>query len=430
MAPDKQARNKKPRIDYDAPTTAGISIVDDEEGNEFASAMEEGHRVDPRLQKIFVMAVVLLVLYFLGLVIPTDIFNTALHSGGTNTGYSFSWFVDDLLANVNGIVGVLTGHDDGVVSYGQKMIRYVVIAVTGAGLALTGAMYQGSFKNALISPSTLGVNNGATLGMMVWIVFFVAEDGSNVAWLDGFKGTAGTPDYLWSMYSLSLISFLGCLLIVGIVLAVFFIGSRGSSSPIMMIITGQVIGSVLGAVSNSIRYYYIAENPYSAKSQLLTDLMIASFYRDYTWIDIFAIAIPLIIAFVVVFRLSGRMMMFSFSEGEARTMGVNTKKMQIAIVAVGTLLTAILISFCGQIGFVGFLVPHMARRFVGPNFRYLLPATLLMGGIFVLGAYVLLMSTLGSDYETMVGMFISIGGAAVFLVQALGGKGGARGEFR
>ena len=425
----RERKDKKPRIEYEAATKQGISLVDEEEGNAYAAAVDEGHKVDPRLQKIFIMVVALVAIYFVGLIIPKDMLNEALHNTGYNSGYSFSWFVEDLLYNVNGLVGVLTGHDDGVISFGNTMIRYVVIMVTGAGLALTGAMYQGSFKNALISPSTLGVNSGAGLGMMIWIVFFVAEDGSNVAWLDSFKGTAGTPDYLWSMYSLSLISFLGCLIIVGVVLAVFKAGSRGGSNPIMMIITGQIIGSILGAVSGSIRYWYIAENPYGVKAQLLTDLAIASFYRDYTWIDIFAIGLPLLLAFAVVWRMSGRMMLFSFDEGEARTMGVNTRKMQIAIVGVGTLLTAVLISFCGQIGFVGFLVPHMARRLVGPNFHYLLPATALMGGLFVLCAYILVSATLGPDYETMVGMFISIGGAAIFLITALRGKGGTRGEF-
>ena len=81
-------------------------------------------------------------------------------------------------------------------------------------------------------------------------------------------------------------------------------------------------------------------------------------------------------------------------------------------------------------GFVGFLVPHLARRLVGPNFGYLAPAAAALGSVFVLGAYVLVSATLGSTYETMTGMFISIGGAAVFLVTAMRGKGGANGAFK
>jgi iron complex transport system permease protein len=310
------------------------------------------------------------------------------------------------------------------------MIRYVMIAITGAGMALCGAVYQGSFKNALVSPSTLGVSSGATLGMMIWVVFFVADDGSNVAWLDSYSAEGSSVlDYLSSNYSLSLLSFVGCILVVAIVVTTMRLAGRGTTSPIFMIITGQVIGSVMGAVSNTIRYYYLASNPYSAKSELLTNLQIASFYRTYTWIDLVAVGVPLVITFLVVMALRRRMNLLAFSEGEARTMGVDTGKMQMLVVGLCTLLTAIIVSFCGQIGFVGFLVPHLARRLVGPHFSYLLPAATVIGAIFVLAAYTIVLTTVGSSYETMVGMYISIGGAIVFLATALRGKGGARGQF-
>lgn len=104
-------------------------------------------------------------------------------------------------------------------------------------------------------------------------------------------------------------------------------------------------------------------------------------------------------------------------------MGVDSKRTQIIVVAVCTLLTAIIICFCGRVGFVGFLVPHLARRAVGPNFKYLLPASMAFGAVFVLGSYLLVAVLLGPEYETMVGMFISIFGAAIFLIQVLRGIG-------
>jgi iron complex transport system permease protein len=124
------------------------------------------------------------------------------------------------------------------------------------------------------------------------------------------------------------------------------------------------------------------------------------------------------------------MMLLAFEEGESRTMGIDARRMQIVVVGLCTLLTAIIVSFCGAVGFVGFLVPHLARRLVGPNFKYLLPASVVLGGVFVLGAYLLLMVTLGGSYQTMLGMFISIGGAAVFLVTALRGRGRIDGTFK
>ncbi|MGN0077427.1 MAG: FecCD family ABC transporter permease [Coriobacteriales bacterium] len=411
--------------------SAGSITLEDQEDNVYRLARDAGHKVDPRLQVVFVLCALLAALYFFGLIVPKDLLNSAVHNSGMSGGYSFAWFVEDLQDNIAGLVGVLTGHDDGPVSFGSTMIRYAIIAMTGAGLALCGAVYQGAFKNALVSPSTLGVHSGATLGLMIWVVFFVADDGSNVTWLSGYNGSGTGWDYLVSTYSLSAISFAGCLLVVGSVLLVMRLAGRGrSNSAIMMIICGQVIGSVLGAVSNSVRYWYVAGDPYSAKASLLTDLQIASFYRSYELIDIAAIGIPLIAAFAAVMVLRRRMSLMSMGAEEARTLGVDAAKMNYVVVGLCTLLTAILISFCGSVGFVGFLVPHMARRLVGPDFGYLLPAAAVLGSVFVLGAFVLMSMTLGPAYETMVGMFISIFGAAVFLATALRGEGGARGEFR
>lgn len=421
----RRTRQAAPR-----PAAAGSINIEDQEDNSYRLAREAGHKVDPRLQVIFVLCVVLAALYAFGLIVPKDLLNFALHNGGMNSGYSFAWFVEDLQANVAGLVGVLTGHDDGPVAFSSTMIRYLVIAITGAGLALCGAVYQGAFRNALVSPSTMGVQSGATLGMMLWVVFFVADDGSNVSWLTGYDGSSSTWEYLVNTYSLSVLSFAGCLLVVCTVLLVMRLGGKAAGSAIMMIICGQLIGSVMGAVSNTVRYWYVAGDPFGAKASLITSLQIASFYRNFTMIDVVAISIPLIACFATVMALRRRMSLLSFGAEEARSMGVDAVKMNFVVVGLCTLLTAILISFCGSVGFVGFLVPHMARRLVGPSFSYLLPASAVLGAVFVLGAYVLMAMTLGPAYETMVGMFISIFGATVFLVTALRGGGGVRGEFK
>lgn len=414
-----------------AAATADNIRIEGEQRNVYAESVDEGHKVDPRLQAIFVLCIVLVSLYFFGLVVPKNLFNPNLHQSGYGAGYSFSWFVDDLMANVNGLVSVILGHDDAPVAFSSTMVRYLVIAMTGAGLALCGAVYQGSFRNALVSPSTLGVMSGATAGMMLWVVFFVDDDGTNVPWLSTYAGSDdGFLAQLVSNYSLAAISFIGCLIVVGCVLAIMRFARGGSASPIMLIIAGQVIGGVMGALSNSIRYFYVYSNPFGAKAELLTELQIASFYRNYTWIDLVLVGVPIVITLIVIMKLRRRMQALSLGEGEARSLGIDAKRMQVLVVGLCTLLTAILISFCGMVGFVGFLVPHLARRLVGPDFSYLLPAATVLGAVFVLGAYVLLLMTLGSSYETMVGMFISIGGAAVFLVTALRGKGGSRGEFR
>ncbi|MDR3364775.1 MAG: iron ABC transporter permease [Clostridiales Family XIII bacterium] len=364
--------------------------------------------------------------------------------------YTLSGFIAELQGNVEHLIGVFTGQDDlWTQSYLGSMLRQMVVALAGAGLALCGAVYQGAFRNALLAPSTLGVMSGAQFGLMIWVVlfgvttdrpwfrkFFTEVDHVQATFITEHKfyvqaeGVDTGLYYLWDSLSLALFSFAGCVLVVALVLLTMRLSKRVRTSAIMLIITGQMIGGVTGAVYSTVRYYYIVTDPWGMKAGLLTELQISSFYRNFSWIDIVCIGLPLLVTFLVVMKLRQKMMLLSFDEGESRTMGTDVRRMQIIIVGLCTLLTAIIVSFCGAVGFVGFLVPHLTRRLVGPNFRYLLPATTVFGAVFVLGAYMLLAMTMGTGYQTMLGMYISIGGAIIFLATALRGKGVAYGGFR
>lgn len=151
-------------------------------------------------------------------------------------------------------------------------------------------------------------------------------------------------------------------------------------------------------------------------------LQISSFYRTYTVVDLALVGVPLLLLFAFVMAFRRQLTLLTFTEAEARTMGVETQKIRYLVIVLATLLTAVIVSFCGRVGFVGFIVPHLARRLVGPQISYLMPASFLLGGVFVLGAYVLINIVLGGAYSTMAGMFISIGGALVFLFTVLRDK--------
>lgn len=415
------------------PTSADIGFLD-EGDNAFAESVDAGHKVDPRAQRIFVVAVLLAAVYAIGCIVPKDLLNWGLLASTDTAAYTdgltLSTFVERLQANLAGLVGALAGDPSGD-DYVDVMVRYVVIALAGAGLALSGAVYQGAFRNALVSPSTLGVMTGGQFGMTLWVLAVTAGGGTvTLAVTPAAGGQAGALDYLASSYGLAGTAFAGCFLVVGLVLLTMRLAGSQGTSGIMMIITGQVVGGIVGVFGTLVRYYYTTTDPYGEAAQLLQDLAVASFYREFTWLDIVALGVPLALTFLVVMHLRQKMMLLAFDRSEQRTLGVDTRRMNAVVVGLCTLLTAIVISFCGTVGFVGFLVPHLARRLVGPNFKYLLPASTVIGAVFVLGAYVLIETTLGVDYAQMCGMFISIGGAAVFLATALRGKGAAYGAFK
>ena len=419
------------------PTSIDIEFVDGGDAeNMYAQTVDAGHKVDERVQRIFVICIVLVVVYLIGLLAPKALIDALSVEAATNTGDLSQLFSRitpaELVSATQGRIATVVGEFQGT-SDGHLFVRYIVIALAGAGLALSGAVYQGSFRNALVSPSTLGVMTGGQFGMTVWVIIACATAGDNAVTLAlvsaAGDGTYSVTDYIATSYGLSICSFAGCFLVVGLVLLVMALSRGRAESGIMLIITGQVIGAVIGQFTNVVRYYYTTVDPWGDAAQLLQDLQVASFYRTFTWVDLVCIGVPLALTFVVVMRLRDKMAALAFDRSEQRTMGVDTKVVNVAVVGLCTLLTAIIISFCGTVGYVGFLVPHLARRLVGPNFKYLLPAATALGAVFVLSAYVLLEITVGADYASLTGVFISIAGAAVFVATAIGGKGAANGSF-
>lgn len=397
-----------------------------EKENVYAESRKAGHLVDSRLQVMFVIVITAFAIVAIGLIMPQHLFDEGLHSSGANESYSLAWFAKDLQANITALFGLATGNEESAASVIGTLITYGVIIMAGAGLALCGALYQTTFRNALVTPSSLGVMSGAMLGMGVWVVFFFKESENHGLWFEDVSvhqsTNIGFLDYLWQSYGLAFCSLIGCGLVVGLVLLAVRLAGGKSASGIMMIVVGQVIGGVLGAVLQTIRYYYVVMDPEGEKAQMLMQLQISSFYRTYTVVDLALVGVPLLLLFAFVMAFRRQLTLLTFTEAEARTMGVETQKIRYLVIVLATLLTAVIVSFCGRVGFVGFIVPHLARRLVGPQISYLMPASFLLGGVFVLGAYVLINIVLGGAYSTMAGMFISIGGALVFLFTVLRDK--------
>lgn len=402
-----------------------------EEHEDYSTKKRGEHSLDPRLRIILILIAVTVVFFFFGLIVPKNMLDEFAHTGNYGNGYTLAWFINDLTANVNELFAVFVGDLHAGRNAYDHIISYIVILFCGGGLALCGAVYQGTFRNALVSPSTLGVMRGAGLGMALWVLLFFDPEDSHGLWFETGTSSVATDPLvsLWNSYGLALCSFVGCVIVVGLVVLVIGTVGRGSTSGLMMIIAGQIIGAVMGGVTSSIRYYFITVDPDGLQAQMMMQLQISSFYRSYSLIDVIAVGTPVIAMFAVVMRYRNQLMLLAFSEEEARAMGVETRRMRFLIVGLATLVTAIIVSFCGIVGFVGFMIPHLARRFVGPNFTYLMPLSMVSGGLFVLAAYILTTMTLGGSYSNMSGMFISIAGAVVFLVTAIRGVGGKRGSF-
>ena len=140
-------------------------------------------------------------------------------------------------------------------------------------------------------------------------------------------------------------------------------------------------------------------------------------------------AIPLIVCIAFVFLNASRLSLLAFNDEEARSMGISTTRMRNLMVGVCTVITALVVSFCGMVGMVGFLVPHIARKLIGPDFKYLLPACTLLGGILVTVVFYVTNLSIPFVVSGSTGVFTSLIGCIAFIVIALRGRRSSGGEW-
>lgn len=307
------------------------------------------------------------------------------------------------------------GHSE----FGITVYQYLAVIVTGAALAACGTVFQGSLRNVLAGPSTMGVMAGGTLGFMVYLLLFTSGDASYVfseADLDAWAGRS-----FFEIYGLQLFALLGCFASVALTVGVATAAGRGRLSAPAMILSGTVFSAITGGISNLIQYYMILTDPYDTRIEAVRELMMGSFNRINGPVPLLMMAAPILLCLAVLVLLRHRLNLLSLSEDEALTIGVNIRAYRYVMIAVGTVITAFVVAFCGHIGFLGFMVPLVGRKLAGPDMAKLLPVAMLTGAILLTLVFDVAYICGLTDY---LNLFTSSIGGAVMLVTLLR-KGGA-----
>ena len=237
-----------------------------------------------------------------------------------------------------------------------RIPRIMLTIMVGAALSASGASFQGLFKNPMVSPDILGVSSAAGAGAALGILIGLPSAGVNIVAF-GFG--------------------------VGAVLLVLLLAKtigRGNSTLLVMVLSGVVVSSIFRALTSLAKYVADADN----KLPEITFWLMGSFAKSGSRNSVIIMLIALVLGATPLLALRWRMNVLSFGEEEAKAMGVNINQMRIIIVACSTLLTASSVCLCGSIEWVGLIMPHISRLFVGPNYRILLPTAMLGGGIFML----------------------------------------------
>jgi iron complex transport system permease protein len=232
--------------------------------------------------------------------------------------------------------------------------RVMAALLVGSALAVAGTAFQGLFRNPLVSPDILGASSGAALGAVIGIFFSLGIIG------------------------IELLAFVGGLAAVA---AVYVIGSmlRSRDPILVLVLAGVVIGALLGAGVGLVKYLADPYNQLPAMTFWLLGSLAATSVSD-----LLPLLGPVAVGTIVLVALRWRMNVMSLPDEEARALGVSTGPLRIAIVAAATLVTSASVATSGIIGWVGLVVPHLARALVGPDFPRLLPASALLGGGFLL----------------------------------------------
>lgn len=269
------------------------------------------------------------------------------------------------------------------VIFNVRFPRILAAIIVGAALSVSGAAYQGIFRNPLVSPDILGASAGAGFGAALAIILSLNSLGIQImAFVFG----------LVAVFSAYLIS----------------VRFKKSDINLILILTGILIGTLFSSFISLLKY---VADPYE-KLPAITFWLMGSLSRV-EMEDIYFILIPVIISLIPLFLIKWRLNVMAFGDEEAQAMGINTKRIRLVAIVTSTLLTASVVAISGIIGWVGLVIPHIARLIVGPNYKVLLPASMLIGSI-----YLLLVDTIARiilPVEIPIGILTSIIGAPVFI---------------
>lgn len=395
-----------------------------DELNPYAAARDAQTAMDPRMVRCVALGVVVAVALLAAILLPSGWFSYNMRS------MHLAQWMSELQNRVAGFFSLITFQGAG---YGMDFVtfRYLIVAIAGAALGISGAVYQGSLKNALASPTTLGVMTGCNLGRILYVLLFMDTSVQlsmlHVSEIAATFDAMSPLEYLWTVYGMAICAVICGFAVVAVVVMIATVAGRGRVSSVVMVIAGQVIATAIGS-GVSLVQYYLMQTGDTATAELLGQLQVQAFSSTFRALDVVLVGVPVAMGVFIIMTQRTKLNLLAFSDDEARSMGLSTQRSRWIMVITCTALTGVIVAFCGQIGMVGFLVPHLVRRIVGPDFKYLVPASALTGAAFLVITY-FAASLFEASMLSSFGVYVSLLGGIVFLVIAVKQRGNTRGDW-
>mgnify|MGYP000397994372 CR=1 FL=1 len=271
-----------------------------------------------------------------------------------------------------------------------RIPRVIIAGLVGMSLSLSGCLLQGVMRNPLASPNIIGVSSGAGLTAVIVLILF--------------------PGYY---YLVTPLAFLGACLTT---LVVYTLAWTDGANPLRLVLSGIAVASFLGAGSNALMVFY------PDRVQNVIGFMVGSL-SAITWQDVSGMWPYTLVGLVLSFILSPQLNILLLGDETATSLGIKVERVRFLFIVIASLLAASAVSIVGLLGFVGLIVPHLARLIIGNNAKFLIPGSALLGAIVVM-----LCDMIGRvvirPLELPVGIIMSLLGGPFFLYMLR--KGGIR----
>ena len=270
-----------------------------------------------------------------------------------------------------------------------RLPRIMCGALVGAALAAAGMIFQGLFRNPMADPYTTSASSGASLGAALAIVFGIST-----------FGLVTTPIF----------AFIGCMISV---LFVYSISRVGSRVPITTLLLSGIAVSIF-----ELAIVTYLQTIAGDRLGPLTFWMIGSLSSTRTtWTGVMILLPFILVGVIATFLFSRDLNLLALGEDQAQHLGINLERVKLILMVVGALLAGAAVSISGLIGFIGLMVPHLARLLVGPDHRVLLPASVFMGAVFLVlcDGITRFLTSPSNPGEVPVGVITAVTGVVFFL---------------
>ena len=235
----------------------------------------------------------------------------------------------------------------------HRLPRILLACLVGCCLSAAGSAYQGVFQNPMAAPDILGASSGAAFGAALAILF---DCSSSVIVISAFAASLLT------------------------VFLVMFIGEKARGGKIFnLVLSGIMVSSLISSATSFVKLVADPADQLPAITYWLMGSLNGTLPKD-----VLFVLPPMALGLIPLLLFRWRINVLTLGDDEARTLGINAKILRMVVILCATLITAASVSVSGVVGWIGLVIPHLARKLVGNDYRYLLPASMLFGTVFLL----------------------------------------------